>query len=440
MTRPSTKGLWMGLVSPHIPEEELKNAVRAFMKNQAAAYPICKLQVLCTHYSKAHIFLEEEMPLSVVKQLNRVPLRVGGASTSVCFDDFYGSPFQKCPKTIAGFCRGQNLRFTQPCWCKHEPRKTEHAKYSLKPLPLDGAKGDEIVSKFMASAHHFYTGLPRVTAIRAIQNHVLQQCHNDYREYLRNKHGEEPVCQELYHGTNNNILDVLYTHGLQPPSDMEPSDACPVSGRKGLCTSLCTNSCKHCTRKHEWNRCHMYGLGIYLADMAAKSNRYVSQPKDGKLRMVVCSVLGKSYQVEGYLKGGSCMHDVVDVRAVTDEDMDEMIETCQPCRAPRASLGAMIVGSDGEKWGRVVSDEDSCWRLSSGRVAKKCNEGMRWFWSAESEISAEAIETAPEKSDLLFIKGLGDRCRPGSSVINSECIAFHPHQCLPMYEIEYTLD
>jgi hypothetical protein len=156
MTRPSTKGLWMGLVSPHIPEEELKNAVRAFMKNQAAAYPICKLQVLCTHYSKAHIFLEEEMPLSVVKQLNRVPLRVGGASTSVCFDDFYGSPFQKCPKTIAGFCRGQNLRFTQPCWCKHEPRKTEHAKYSLKPLPLDGAKGDEIVSKFMASAHQFY--------------------------------------------------------------------------------------------------------------------------------------------------------------------------------------------------------------------------------------------------------------------------------------------
>jgi len=440
MTRPSTRGLWMGLVSPHIPEEELKKAVRAFMKKQAAAYPIRKLQVLCTHYSKAHIFLEEEMPLSVVKQLNRVPLLVGGASTSVCFDDYYGSPAQKCPKTIAGYCRGHNLRFTQPCWCQHEPRKTECAKYSLKPLPLDGAKGDEIVSKFMASAHHFYSGRPHVTAIRAIQNRTLQKCHDDYREYLRNKHGEEPVCQELYHGTNNNILDVLYTHGLQPPSDMEPSDACPVSGRKGLCTSLCTNSCKHCTRKHEWNRCHMYGLGIYLADMAAKSNRYVSQPKDGKYRMVVCSVLGKSYQVEGHLRGGSCMHDVFDVRAVTTEDMDEMIETCQPCRAPSAGLGAMIVGSDGGKWGKVVSDEDSCWRLSSGRVANKHNEGMRWFWSAESEVSAEAIETAPEKSDLLFIKGLGDRCRPGSSVINSEYIAFHPHQCLPLYEIEYRLD
>merc|ERR1712159_653203 len=85
--------------------------------------------------------------------------------------------------------------------------------------------------------------------------------------------------QELYHGTNNNILDILYKHGLQPPSDTQPSELCPRSGGKGLCTTLCNNDCKYCTEKHEWNKCHMYGLGIYLADMAQKSHRYVSQPK-----------------------------------------------------------------------------------------------------------------------------------------------------------------
>jgi len=28
-------------------------------------------------------------------------------------------------------------------------------------------------------------------------------------------------------------------------------------------------------------QCHMYGLGIYLADMAHKSHRYCSEPKMG---------------------------------------------------------------------------------------------------------------------------------------------------------------
>jgi len=72
-------------------------------------------------------------------------------------------------------------------------------------------------------------------------------------------------------------------------------------------------------------------------------------------------------------------------------------------------------------------------------MAKKETESAKWKWSLQGEIAAEAIETAAEKSDLLYIKGLGDRVRPGYSVVNSEYIAFHPHQCLPMYEIEYEL-
>lgn len=155
--------------------------------------------------------------------------------------------------------------------------------------------------------------------------------------------------------------------------------------------------------------------------------------------MIICSVLGKSYEIEGYLKGDRVMHDVYDVRGLTEEDVDDMIETCQPCRAPKDGVGALIVGANGERWGRVVAEECACWRLHTGRVAKKETEGSRWDWSQQGEISVDAIETAAEKSDLLYIKGLGDRTRPGYSVINSEYIAFHPHQCLPMYEIEYEL-
>merc|ERR1719464_2562925 len=33
----------------------------------------------------------------------------------------------------------------------------------------------------------------------------------------------------------------------------------------------------------------------------------------------------------------------------------------------------------------VVADEGNCWRLSSGRIAKKETEEVRWWWSEEDE-------------------------------------------------------
>merc|ERR1712241_183026 len=163
--------------------------------------------------------------------------------------------------------------------------------------------------------------------------------------------------------------------------DTNASSACPVSGGKGLSTTLCNNNCRHCTEKHEWNRCHMYGLGIYLGDIAQKSHRYCSQPEQlaggrRRFRMILCSVLGKAFKLAGHLRQNKAMHDVPNVRALQEDDLAEMIAPCHGCDA------------------------------------------------------AEACE----KSDLLFVQGLGHSCRPGFSVFNSEYIAFHPHQCLPKYE------
>merc|ERR1712166_1032168 len=134
-----------------------------------------------------------------------------------------------------------------------------------------------------------------------------------------------------------------------------------------------------------------------------KSHRYISQPRTvagrQRYRMVICSVLGKSFEIEGHLTNGQIMHDVYDVRALTEEDVDEMIEPCKPCRGPSSGIGATIVGADGQRWGRVIGDEFACWRLHTGRMAKKQTEGERWSWSQEAEVSATAIETAAEKSD-----------------------------------------
>jgi len=323
-----------------------------------------------------------------VHKLNKVPFVEDGKSRTICVDDAHGSPEQKCPKFIAGYCRGQNLRFTHPCWCHHPMRQTERARYEMEEIYMTSAKGNEIATKFMSSAP-FHDGSPKVMRIYAIKNDILERCHEEYRNYLKTKHEEEPAVRELYHGTNNKILETLYTHGLQPPSDTNASDLCPVSGGKNLCTTLCNNSCRYCTEPHRWNRCHMYGLGIYLGDMAQKSHRYCSQPEVSKgkriFRMILCSVLGKAWKLEGHLRYKEAMHDVANHRALQEEELSEMIEPCN-----------VTGGSD----------------------------------------SMEACE----KSDLLYVQGLGvNHVRQGYSVVNSEYIAFHPHQCLPKYEIVYEM-
>merc|ERR1712232_1252344 len=128
----------------------------------------------------------------------------------------------------------------------------------------------------------------------------------------------------------------------------------------------------------------------------------------------------------------------VNVRALDADEVDQMIA---PCVAARAShgVGASIVGVDGRVWGRAVAEEYGCWRLHSGRIAKKETEGYKWNWCATEECSTDNREGSAEKSDLLFVKGLGDMCKRGYSVVNSEYIAFHPHQCPPKYEIEYEI-
>merc|ERR1712190_344723 len=392
MSREAATVLWMGFLHAHFSDDDLRQDVRKFLETNAAGYMQgAKIQIVKGHFKKAHAILQTPIPRALVHRLNSAPFNERGTRRTICVEDGHGSPGQPCPRFIAGYCRGQNLRFTHPCFCSHPERPTARAGYTLEPIDMSGAKGMEICDKFMASAP-FHTGYPKVVGIKAIKNPTLSRCHDEYRKYLTTKHMDEPAEQELYHGTNNNILDVLYTHGLQPPSDMLPAEDCPVSGGKGLCTSICDASCKKCVKRHEWNKCHMYGLGIYLADLAQKSNRYVSQPSSDsgrkRYRMVLCSVLmGRTVMVDGYLRQAASMHDVSSLRRLWKGDLDAM---CEPCDKSKASL------------------------LSEG---------------------------APpvEQHDLMFVKGLGSQCKQGFSVVNSEYLSFHPYQCLPRYEIIYEI-
>jgi hypothetical protein len=387
MTAESTDALWLGYFHGNFSDAQLTGDILRFLQAQAPPMPVPEVRIVRGKFTQARIMLTKPLTREQVHALNGKPFVECRTERSVTVDDAHGSPDQRCPRSIARYCRGQTLRFTDPCWCRHDPLPTASASFTLKPLEIHSAKGDEIQSAFLQSAP-FHDGMPKVVAIHAVDNPSLEKQHEFYRQYLTQKNGEAPRQIELYHGTNMNILDTVYTHGLFPPSDMEASESCPVSGGRGLRTSLCTNACKFCTKRHEWDRCHMYGLGVYLADIAQKSHRYVSATEvaDGqaglrKCKIVLCSVLlGDARQLEGHLRSGDSMHDVHSLRGLAPGDLPRLCD--------------------------ITSKSTLC-----GKPA--------------------------DQRDILFVKGMECNCRPGFSVFNSEFISFHPSQCLPRDEITY---
>jgi hypothetical protein len=127
----------------------------------------------------------------------------------------------------------------------------------------------------------------------------------------------------LYHGTCEAKFETILQYGLQPPADYEINPSCKKCGylanKSGSKTSTCLTDCERCAGKdavrHVWNKCHMFGLGIYFADQSSKADRYVSDTKgnsDSKIRklLVVKVCLGVTHQVDA-LKRQDEMHDLV---------------------------------------------------------------------------------------------------------------------------------
>jgi len=413
MLAASTRHLWIGWLSPdlcHRDDDAVEEDAKEFLQGLAVA------QVLPERNGArvgAFVLLQEPLSRSAYEVLRKRPYR-GRFRISVD-DQQPGNPRCKgkvCPRLTgpSHYCRGWNIRghhaWHWGCPFEHpdDQRATSGASYSLENLPRESAKVDDIVTE-LARLVPFYSsdgscGHPRIISVQRIFNARLERLYEERRGFLEDKHGFV-VEKELWHGTSCKALPELLTHGLQPPSDMCPSDECPRSGGRGLCTSLCGADCRHCVEPHCWDRCHMYGLGIYLADLAQKSHRYVraaptevaaaggavtglptplraadravaqARPVYSMLRCRVC--LGNPYLIEGNLLSGSAMHDL-----------------CW-CQNPSDML--------------ECSEE---WSVARGH-------------------------------DSFFVRGLSGSQKAGLGVYNNEYIVFQPYQVLPLYRVDYTL-
>ena len=101
----------------HNTDEQLEFDVRAFLQRRAPDYIAdMKVQIVRGIFKKAHAILSKPMPKDLVHKLNTFPFNENGVEHPICVEDMEGSPEQKCPKWIADYCRGQNLRYTHPCF------------------------------------------------------------------------------------------------------------------------------------------------------------------------------------------------------------------------------------------------------------------------------------------------------------------------------------
>jgi len=377
MTAESTQHLWLGWLDPTL----------RFHNDDAVAEDVCKfleghvVDQVVPERNGARIgaFVHLRDPLSRSSFAALASRRYRGEFRISVDDAQPANPRcrgKMCPR-LAGpsrYCRGWNIRghaaWQWGCPYDHpeDARPTHGVEYTLEQIPSTTAKFDEIQTEMRRS-------MPgaKVLRVQRVQNLALEKLYEERRSFIHDKQGFA-VEKELWHGTSCEALPTLLRHGLQPPSDTSPSEACPTSGGKGLCTTLCSSGCPHCTQEHRWNRCHMYGLGVYLADVAAKSHQYVRKPSGNQYSMLWCRVcLGNPYLVEGNLLSQSALHD-----------------TCW-CQDPSEGLESL-------------AEE---WSVTKGH-------------------------------DAYYVKGLSGKQKHGLGVFNNEYIVFQPYQILPLYRVDYS--
>lgn len=378
MTATCTRHLWLGWLAPSL----------RFKNDDGIAEDVCEflrgisVEQVVPERNGARIgaFVLLDHPIDQSTFLELGERKYHGEWTISVDDSQPGNPKcagKPCPRLCgpSKYCRGWNIRghtsWNWGCPFAHpeDLRPTFAVEVGLETVPPNSAKFDEIQTEMRRSMPY-----ARIVKVQRSQNMALEKMYDERRKFLHDKHGFT-VEKELWHGTSVDAIPTLLQHGLQPPADSVPSDACPFSGKKGLCTTLCGTECGHCTSAHRWGKCHMYGLGVYLADIAQKSHQYVRKSGRSTYSMLLCRVcLGNPYLIEGNLLSGPAMHDV-----------------CW-CQDPCEFLESLA--------------ED--WSIAKGH-------------------------------DSYYVKGQGGCQKHGLGVHNNEYIVFQPYQILPLYRVDYTL-
>jgi len=285
MYNESTRWLWVGWLMPTLSEEELEKEVREFLRGIPVREVAAERNAMRLG---ASVLLERPITRQTFMQLQQRSYR--GCAISV--DD--ASPNcpvrgkRNCPRLCgpSKYCRGWNLHGTgewhHKCPFAHPaelfPTYGARRELRMERIGRGTAEWDKIegelvgCGRFKQCGDGGKGGKPKLLEIVQVVNRRLATQYAARKAYLESTH-EQVAEAELWYGAHSDSLEEVITHGLQPPADVLPSQACGRSRCAGTC--MCDNRCAHCTKPRVYDGSHKYGLGVYLADQPSKAHQKV---------------------------------------------------------------------------------------------------------------------------------------------------------------------
>eukprot|EP01080_Neovahlkampfia_damariscottae_P008506 gene8506-330_t len=264
------------------------------------------------------IYLENSK-LTPIQERKRIDFNFGSSSNDI-FNDFdkkknTNIKSELCDRELKyGHCRYTNILFSKIPTCTK--RHMEIMSFKSKKSKLSNSH-----AMYYQIEQQFKKDFPNSTIknIYEIKNEKAESRYNEIEKsfFAKNKLN----VRKLYHGTSEKFLQGIYDSGFILPSDFVHNSNCKRNSNAPA-YSLCDNTCPDCAginkKKHVWNQCHMYGLGLYFADIPQKSDLYVSDSyfkkknKKGR-KLILCKVaLGKTFTIDQDILNQDDYHDLVE--------------------------------------------------------------------------------------------------------------------------------
>jgi len=216
----------------------------------------------------------------------------------------------------------------------------------------------------------------------------------------------------------------------------------------------------------------MYGLGVYLADLAQKSHRYVREPGCGSAEasqsappgrwQTVLAGQWRSFDAEHQAKFDTARaagQQVIRFRArgwEYDLDFRRMVQVnlstrrerpvrCLETAAEPAPAADKVTEARG---GPPVYSMLRCrvclgnpYLIEGNLLKGDAMHDMCWCQDPSDalESCAEAWGVA-KGHDAFYVKGMAGSQKAGLGVYNSEYIVFQPYQILPLYQVDYVIE
>jgi len=213
----------------------------------------------------------------------------------------------------------------------------------------------------------------------------------------------------------------------------------------------------------------MYGLGVYMADLAQKSHRYVREPnKDGSAGVADAAAPGewqtvlagrwRSFDAELQAAFDAAQAKGAEAHAFRARgwdyrlDLRRMVQvnlsTGRERAVRRLGEGAPAAPTAVPGGGRPVFSLLRC-RVCLGNpylIEGNLLKGDAMHDLCWCQNPSDALESCAEAwgvakgHDAFYVRGLAGAQKAGLGVYNSEYIVFQPFQILPLYQVDYVLE